>query len=157
MSSSWIGHVQISDTPTGRFPVGYKRGYPPPPLIWPLRWLKNPLNLHFLNSNSLSLNLQSNPCLLGEIWANSWVTLSIFKRKHITDNLCVFVTLENLSPRWTRCPLGATKVVVSLGKFVLPSPLWWFDSGKLNLILVIVRWGLGLKETRPFVSTSMEM
>jgi hypothetical protein len=51
---------------------------------------------------------------------------------HFTDNLCVFVTLGNLSSRRTRCPPGATKVVVSLRKFVLPSPSWGFDSGKPN-------------------------
>jgi hypothetical protein len=44
-----------------------------------------------------------------------------------------------LSPRWTRCSPGATKVVVGLRKFVLPSPSWGFDGGKLNYVLVIVR------------------
>jgi hypothetical protein len=40
--------------------------------------------------------------------------------KHFTDDLHVFITLGDLSPRWTRYLLGATKVVVSLKKFVLP-------------------------------------
>jgi hypothetical protein len=52
--------------------------------------------------------------------------------KHFTDDLRLFVTLGDLSPRRTRCPPGATKVVVSLEKFVLPSPLWGFDSEKSN-------------------------
>jgi hypothetical protein len=48
--------------------------------------------------------------------------LSQSSSKHFTDDLHVFVTLGDLSTRWTRCPPGATKVVVSLKKFVLPSP-----------------------------------
>jgi hypothetical protein len=48
------------------------------------------------------------------------VTLSIFKQKHFTDDLHVFVTLEDLSPRWTRCPSRATKVVVSLINLCYP-------------------------------------
>jgi hypothetical protein len=59
--------------------------------------------------------------------------------KHFTDNLRVFITLGNLSLRRSRCPLGVTKVVVSLEKFIFPSPSWGFDSEKLNLILMIVR------------------
>jgi hypothetical protein len=34
----------------------------------------------------------------------------------------VFVSLGDLSPRWTSCCPGVTKVVVNLKKFVLPSP-----------------------------------
>jgi hypothetical protein len=45
----------------------------------------------------------------------------------------VLITLGDLSPRWTRP--GATKVMVSLKKFVLPSPSWVFDSGKTELDL----------------------
>jgi hypothetical protein len=52
--------------------------------------------------------------------------------KHFTDDLCVFVTLGDLSPRRTRCSPGATKVLVGLEKFVLPSLSWGFDSEKLN-------------------------
>jgi hypothetical protein len=52
--------------------------------------------------------------------------------RHFTNDLRMFVTLRDLSPRWTRCPPGATKVVVSLGKFVLPSPSWGFPSEKPN-------------------------
>jgi hypothetical protein len=116
--------------PNGQIPYeDYKRRSPPPSLIWPLRWIKNPLNLSFLRSNSLSLKLQSNPSLLGWIWAKPWVTHSIFEQEHFTNNLHVFITLSDSSPWWTRCPLRATKVVVSLKKFVLPSPLWEFDSG----------------------------
>jgi hypothetical protein len=43
--------------PNGQIPYeDYKRRSPPPSLIWPLRWIKNPLNLSFLRSNSLSLS-----------------------------------------------------------------------------------------------------
>jgi hypothetical protein len=52
--------------------------------------------------------------------------------KHFINDLRVFVTLDTLSPRRTRCPPRATKVVVSLGKFVLPYPSCEFDSGKPN-------------------------
>jgi hypothetical protein len=48
--------------------------------------------------------------------------------KHFTNDLCMFVTLGDLSPRWTRCSLGVTMVVVNLRKFVLSSPSWGFDS-----------------------------
>jgi hypothetical protein len=51
--------------------------------------------------------------------------------KHFTNDLRVFVTLGDLSPRQTRCSLGATKAVVSLKKFVLPCP-WGFNSEKSN-------------------------
>jgi hypothetical protein len=136
----------------------YKRGSLPPSLTWPFHWHENPFNLSFLISNSLSLSLklQSNPNLIGEIWSKSWVTHSIFKQEHFTDNLPMFVTLGDLSPRWTRCPPRATKVVVSLKKFVLPPSSWWFDSGKPNLIMVIIWWGLWSREAQPFVGTSIE-
>jgi hypothetical protein len=55
--------------------------------------------------------------------------------KHFTNGLRVFVSLGDLSPRETRCPPGTTKAVVSLRKFVLPSPLWVFKSGKIELDL----------------------
>jgi hypothetical protein len=68
--------------------------------------------------------------------------------KHFTDDLCVFVTLGDLT---------VTKVVVNLENFVLPSPSWGFDSGKPNFILAIVWRGLGSRETRVFVGISTEM
>jgi hypothetical protein len=52
--------------------------------------------------------------------------------KHFTDDLRVFVTLRDSSPRWTMCHPGATKIVMSLEKFVLLSLLWGFNSEKLN-------------------------
>jgi hypothetical protein len=52
--------------------------------------------------------------------------------KHFIDDLCLFVTLGDLYPRRTRCSPEVTKVVVNLRKFVLPSPSWGFESGKLN-------------------------
>jgi hypothetical protein len=48
--------------------------------------------------------------------------------KHFTDDLRVFITLGGFVPLdGLGCP-GVTKVVVDLRKFVLPSPLWGFDS-----------------------------
>jgi hypothetical protein len=79
------------------------------------------------------------------------------KQEQFINNLRVLVTLRDSSLRWTRYPLGATKIVVSHEMFVLPSPLWGFDSEELDLILVIVRGGLGLRETQSFVGTSMKM
>jgi hypothetical protein len=61
------------------------------------------------------------------------------------------------------CPLDGlgclrvTKVVVDLRKFLLPYPLSGFTSEEPNYIFMIVQKGLGLKETRPFVSSSTEM
>jgi hypothetical protein len=52
--------------------------------------------------------------------------------RHFTDDLRVFVTLGDLSPRYTRCSPGVIMVVVNLKKFVLPSLSWGFDSGKPN-------------------------
>jgi hypothetical protein len=40
--------------------------------------------------------------------------------KHFIDNLRLFITLRDLSPRRTRCCPRVTKVVVDLKKFVLP-------------------------------------
>jgi hypothetical protein len=38
----------------------------------------------------------------------------------------------DLSPRWTRCCPGVTKVVMDLRKFVLSSPSWGFVSENQN-------------------------
>jgi hypothetical protein len=81
----------------------------------------------------------------------------IFKKEHFTNNLLVYVTLGDSSPRRTRYPSGDTKDVVSSEKFVLPSPLWRFDSEELNVFLVIVQGGLRSRETQSFVGISMEM
>jgi hypothetical protein len=70
------------------------------------------------------------------------VTHSFLEQEHFTNNLCVFVTLGDLSYRQTRCPSEATKVMVNPEKFVFSSPSWGFDSAKPNLILVIGRGGL---------------
>jgi hypothetical protein len=139
--------VRFSDTPMGRFPPRtIKRG------VHPLYWFGHSLDLKKLSTKdswapTLSLKLQSNPSLIEEIWAKSWVTLSIFKQDHFTNNLRVFVTLGDSSSRQTMCPSGATKVVVRPRKFVLSSPSWRFDSEEPNLILVIIRGGLWLRET----------
>jgi hypothetical protein len=38
--------------------------------------------------------------------------------KHFIDDLHVFITLRDLSPRWTRCCPGVTKVVVCHTRFL---------------------------------------
>jgi hypothetical protein len=157
MSGSQPEHVQISDTPTERFLLGAIKGSPcPPSLPWPLYYFENTLNQYFLSSKPLSFKLQSNPSFLREIWAIPFSDPQDLQAKHFTDDLRVFVTLGDLSPWWTRCCPRVTKLVVNLRKFVLPSPSWGFDSGKLNSILVIVRRGLGSRKTQLFVGTSSE-
>jgi hypothetical protein len=52
--------------------------------------------------------------------------------KHFIDELCVFITLGDSSPRQTRSCPGVIMVVVDLKKFVLPSHSWGFDSGNLT-------------------------
>jgi hypothetical protein len=83
-----------------------------PSLCWPLHWLENTLNQSFLSSNSLSFNLHSNPSLLGEIWANLWVTHSIFK--------------QSTSPTISVCLLLlGTYPLDGLGVLREPPRLWW--------------------------------
>jgi hypothetical protein len=110
-------------------------------LIWDIsqvptmnfNWLSFTPPLVNFSDPSLSLSqasIKSKPCErdLGQSLSDP----SIFKQKHFTDDLCIFVTLRDLSPRRIRRPPGATNVVASLKMFVLPSPTWRFDSGKLN-------------------------
>jgi hypothetical protein len=49
--------------------------------------------------------------------------------KNFTDDLHVFVSLGGFVPLDGLGSPGVTKVVVDPRKFVLPSPLWGFDSG----------------------------
>jgi hypothetical protein len=131
MSGPDTRHVWVSDTPIDRFLLGAITP-PPPQLGWPLSWLVNTLNQLFLSSKPLSSKLHSHPSFLREIWAISLSDSQDLQATHFTDDLHGFVTLGDMSPWRTRCCLGVTKLVVKLEKFVLPSPSWGFDSGKLN-------------------------
>jgi hypothetical protein len=119
--------------PNRKIPLGgYKMSITPPSLSLLLHCFENTLNQHFLSSKSLSFKLHSNPSFLREIWAIILSVLLNLQAKHFTNDPYVFITLEDLSPRWTRYYPGVTKVVVNLRKFVLSSPSWGFDSEKPN-------------------------
>jgi hypothetical protein len=153
MSGLLAGDVWISDTPTVRYPMGAIKG-----ALRPLTHLATLLTWKHFESKLLELKLSLPQASLKSKPPRRDLSHLLtdpldLQAKHFTDNLRVFVTLGDLSPRRTRCPLGATKVVVSLRKFGLPSASWGFDSVKLNKLLVIVRWGLGSRETWPFVGT----
>jgi hypothetical protein len=134
MLSPCTGHVQCQDQvsetfarhvcpptwtcpdlwhPNEQIPYGtYKRESLTSPLIWPLHWHENTLNQSFLSSNSLSLKFHSNPSLLREIWANSWVTHSIFK--------------QSTSPMISVCSLlMGIHPLDGLGVLWEPPRLWW--------------------------------
>jgi hypothetical protein len=129
----------------------------PPSLSWPLYCFENTLNQHFMSSKPLVFKLLYNPSFLREIWDILWSDPLNFQAKHFTDDLRVFITIGDLSPRRTRCYPGVTKVVMDLRKFILPSPSWRFHSEKQNEILVIIQRGLRSRETQLFVVTSTEM
>jgi hypothetical protein len=116
--------------PNGQIPLGAIKD--PPRLsssIGHSVQLANTLRHSFLSSNplSISLKIHSNLSFIWEIWSSLLSDSLDLQHKHFIDDLCVFVTLGNLSPRQTRCYPGVTKVVVDLEKFVLPSPSWRFD------------------------------
>jgi hypothetical protein len=94
---------------------GYKKRSTPPSLRWPLHWLENTFNQHFLSSNSLSFKLHSRPSFLREIWAILWVILSIFKQS-------TSPTISVCSLLLGTCPLD--------GRGVLREPprLWWVSK-----------------------------
>jgi hypothetical protein len=113
--------------PNGKIPFGcYKRTPMPPQLGRSLHSIANTLNQCFLWSKPLSFKLPKRDLSRPFEWPSKSLS------KCFTDDLHVFVTLGDLSPWWTRCCLGVTKVVMNLRKFVLPSPLCGFDSGKPN-------------------------
>jgi hypothetical protein len=85
-----------------RFLLGAIKAPPPCPLclfghLLHLQTLWNSL----LSSNLLSLKFHSNPSFLREIWATLLSDPQNLQAKHFIDDLRVFVTLGDLSPRWT--------------------------------------------------------
>jgi hypothetical protein len=127
MSDPRLRHVWVSDTPTARFSWGYKM----PP------HLSSTIGHSFHIANTLRHSLELPTSLLQASFKSKlprrdlsltleWPTRSSSRALH-RRSPCVhyswgFVPLDRLG-----CP-GVTKVVVDLGKFVLPSPLWGFDS-----------------------------
>jgi hypothetical protein len=128
MSDPWPWHVQVSDTPTARFSWG---GYKRPPHLFSM------VGHSFHIANILRHSLELPTSLLQASFKSKlsrrdlsltleWPIRSSCQALH-RRSLCVryswrFVPLDGLG-----CP-GVTKVVVDLKKFVLPSPLWGFDS-----------------------------
>jgi hypothetical protein len=94
---------------------GYKRRYMLPSLSWPLHWLENTLNQHFLSSKPLSFKIHSNPSFLKEIWAILWLTLSIFKQ---STSLMIFMCSLLLGI----CPLDGWGVLQESPR------LWWISK-----------------------------
>jgi hypothetical protein len=89
--------------PNGQIPLGgYKR---PPHLFNPAGHSiqhANSLRHPFLSSKPLSLKLHSNLSFLWEIWVSLLSDPLVLHSKHFIDDLCVFVTLGDLSLRRTR-------------------------------------------------------
>jgi hypothetical protein len=125
-------HVRVSDTPMARFSWGgYKR----------LPRLSSTGGHSFYIANILKHSLELPTSLLQASFKSKlprrylsltleWPTRSSSQALH-RRSPCVryswgFVALDGLG-----CP-EVTKVVIDPGKFVLPSPLWRFDSGSLT-------------------------
>jgi hypothetical protein len=122
-------HVRVSDNPTPRFSWGAIKGPPR---------LSSSVGHSIHIANTLRHSLQLPTSLLQASFKSKlprrdlsltleWHTRSSYKALH-QRFLCVryswgFVPLDRLG-----CP-RVTKVVLDLRKFVLPSPLWGFDSG----------------------------
>jgi hypothetical protein len=133
MSGPRPGHVWVSDTPTATFSSGAIKG--------PSR-LSSMVGNSFHIANTLRHSLELPTSLLQASFKSKlprrdlsltleWPTWSSSQALHWWS-LCVryswgFVPLDGLG-----CP-GITKVVVDPGKFVLPSPLWGFDSGNRTI------------------------
>jgi hypothetical protein len=92
----------------------YKRGSPPPQLIWSLHWLENTLNQSFLSSNSLSLSLSSFKQIqaLLERFELILNDLSIFKQS-TSPTISVCLLLLRIHP------------LDRLGILQEPQRLWW--------------------------------
>jgi hypothetical protein len=123
------GHVWVAVTRKARFPWAAIKG--------PHAYLaKRPLILTSTHFETLSLELwtSSPPSFIKSKHPRrdlsltlEWPTRSSTQALH-RQSPCVryswgFVSLNGLG-----CP-RVSKIVVNFRKFVLPSPLWWFDSG----------------------------
>jgi hypothetical protein len=132
MSGLHPGYIRIFDTPTGRFLLrAIKEVHTPfTPLATPLTRIHFEPTLLELKPSLLQASLKFK--LPKRDLSHPLSDPLNLQAKHFTNDLRVFVILGDMSPRWTRCSPGATKVVEGLRKFVLPSPSWGFDSEKLN-------------------------
>jgi hypothetical protein len=116
----------------GHCPAANTSLYTPPltHLATSLTWKSFEPKLLELKLSLLQASLKSKPPIrdLSQLLSDPFD----LQAKHFTNDLCVFVTLRDSSPRRIRCPARVTKVVVSFKKFVLPSPSWGFDIGRPN-------------------------
>jgi hypothetical protein len=121
MSDPRSGHVRVSHTPTSRFPWGAIKG--PPRLSSPVDHF---IHLKYTLRHSLQLKISLSQASLQSRLPRRDLSHPLsdpldLQLKHIIDELHVFITLGDSSPRRTRSCPGVTKVVVDLRKFVLPS------------------------------------
>jgi hypothetical protein len=129
MSDPRPGHVRVSDTPTARFSLGAIKGLP---------HLSSTVDHSFYIANTLRRSLELPTSLLQASFKSKlprrdlrltleWPTRSssqpLYRR-----SLCVYYSWRFVPLDGLGCP-GVTRVVVDPEKFVLPSPLWGFDSG----------------------------
>jgi hypothetical protein len=127
MFSLWSGHVQVSNTPTARFSWGDIKGSPRlSSSTWHSIHIANTLR-HSLELPTSLLQASFKFKLKRDLSLTlEWPTRSSTQTLH-RRSLCVryswgFIPLDGLGHP------GITKVMVDPGKFVLPSPLWGFDS-----------------------------
>jgi hypothetical protein len=129
MSGPWPEHVQVSDIPMARFPWGAIKD---PPRF------SSQVGHSFHLANTLRHSLELPTSLFQASFKSKlprrdlsptleWPTRSSTHTLHwwslCIRYSCEFIPLDELG--CTR----VTKVVVDFKKFVLPSPLWGFDSG----------------------------
>jgi hypothetical protein len=143
MSGPRPEHVRVSDTPTARFSWGAIKGPP---------HLSSMVGHSFHIANTFKHSIELPTSLLQ----------ASFKSKLRRRDLSLTLEWPTQSSsqalhRWSSCiryswgfvPLyglgypGVTKVIVDLEKFVLPSPLWGFNSGNWTRSWWLFRVDLG--------------
>jgi hypothetical protein len=123
MSGPRPRHVWVSDTPMARFSWGAIKG--PPRLSSTVGHLFHIATIWdtLLSSQPLSSKLPRRDLRLTLEWLTRSSSQALHRWSPCVHYSCGFVPIDGLG-----C-LGVTKVGVDLRKFVLPSPLWGFDSG----------------------------
>jgi hypothetical protein len=128
MSGPWPRHIRVSDTQRLDSLEGYKS---PPRLsssvghsIHIANTLRHSIELPTsLLQASFKSKLPKRDLSLTLEWPTRSSTQALHRRSPCVRYSWEFVPLDGLGH------LGITKVVVDPGKFVLPSPLWGFNSG----------------------------
>jgi hypothetical protein len=128
MSSPRPGHVWISNTSTARFSWGAIKDTPHLSstvghLFHIVNNLRHSLELpNFLLPASLKSKIPRRDLSLTLEWHTRSSSQALYWRSPCVHYSWEFVLLDGL------CCSGVTKVVVDPRKFILPSPLWRFDS-----------------------------